>query len=105
MGIDGSEGEAKPGPMEEGTEQHLFKVPQGPQSVQKASKRQWSLLEAVLVEQQAAGDPRLQGNGKTSSSYSKQQAHRAPPAESPGGSQYMYVLGVLGLIFGVCALL
>jgi len=103
MNIDADMPEAKEeSAMDEHTEQHLFSVPQGPQSVQKASKRQWSLLESVLVEQQATGDPRLnQGGGGAS----QQQARRAPAEPPPGGANYLYLLGVLGVFFGVCALL
>lgn len=88
-------------------EEEMFGVkPDAPQSVQQASKRQWTLLESTLQEhaQRNPKTGRAEGNKQQQQKQGGQQSRQ--PQNSPLGSNMdkptgiLYVLVVFGVIFG-----
>merc|ERR1719453_1014385 len=84
-------------PMDEETEGVLFSQPQ---NAQKASKRQWGLLESVLMEHNAAAQKDQKGQQRSS-----QRAGAAAAVSQPAQGSFMYVIIVFAIMFGVCGLL
>lgn len=78
-----------------------------PTNVQHASKRQWDLLQAVIVEenQKAKAKVAAQQQSARQQKPPAQKKAEAPSVSAPSagyspGSQWMYVLIVFGMLFG-----
>lgn len=67
-----------------------------PQQVHQASRRQWQLLESVLMEQQKQQDPRGASEGAGARSSGS-----VPLSGLSGQSQFLYIFVVFGIVFGL----